>query len=102
MKERHDWRTETVTRVIETVRHGCGLGCHSRGRRGIALQFPSLRPRKRCVVCSCTTEFNMAAEESLNLPDKVDLKPGYDRIKNHVVRCAEVEAETVWNFDLAL
>lgn len=91
-----DWQTERLVEEVSTFRRDNELGDWNQGRPGIAIAFPGFASRKRCVVCLCTTQFKIAAEDGLALPDAVDSTKGFDMIERHRVSCAELEAAIVW------
>lgn len=56
------------------------------GRRGLAIEFPSLGARKRCLVCLSSTEYSIAAERD-GLANAASKSPYVD----YAETCAEFE-----------
>ncbi|KAL8757867.1 MAG: hypothetical protein Q9199_001895 [Rusavskia elegans] len=87
----NDWRTETITNIVQSLQatnkdQGCGGG-----DSGIAISFPEMESRARCTLCLASTKFSVDAENA-NLAANVDTSVKIGQLKRQIRSCAEVEA----------
>ncbi|KAL8653805.1 MAG: hypothetical protein Q9210_001887, partial [Variospora velana] len=80
------WNQGQMTATVDGFRTREGLKPFGQGPRGLAIEFPSLDARKRCMVCLSSTEYIVTAEGA-GLASAI-AKSAYT---NNAESCAEVE-----------
>lgn len=94
----NQWSPADIERAIKTQRQAEGLKPFGQGRRGSAIEFPSLTARMRCNVCLSSTEYSIAAEGEGGVSKAMNIKAKFtDR---HAASCAEVETSLIQAFYL--
>ncbi|KAL8840303.1 MAG: hypothetical protein Q9170_001387 [Blastenia crenularia] len=81
------WDPTRIQTKIERLRDLGNLKPFGQGPRGLAIEFPNLNPRMRCLVCLASTEYDVAAEEK-PLGSASMQQSAYE---NYAESCAEVE-----------
>lgn len=95
-KVEHDWESQTIGPIAQRFRDQYQLRPHGEGPRGFAFAFPGFRSRKRCVVCLCSTEFHVLAEQGEGLEGSLELgKLAPKDLEERCESCAEVEESLV-------